>query len=225
MEPSHLTCSITNSSNGRVALDSNQDLAGIGVRLAFYIQSLMSALLVVFSPSDSVPTAWAGTLLTASLVIAAFFQGNAGGLTLHHATLILNFSTLSSISSLSVAPTLPIWKLTPGEYYERQRARHALTQPSDGPYSPMHNVFASTVYANVHKKQLRVAQKRARIILALALLLQVIFQWSWGIFLFVSWNKHSQPECSGDTILVMFLKSFTVKNINSIEKDGARYLI
>lgn len=38
----------------------------------------------------------------------------------------------------------------------------------------MHNVFASTVYANVHKKQLRVAQKRARIILALALLLQVI---------------------------------------------------
>lgn len=91
------------------ALCPNPDLAGIGVRVAFYLQSFVngasaacahpahaglthrppSALLVAFSPSDSVPTAWAGTLLTLALVIAGFVSKQRKNLTLHHATLVL----------------------------------------------------------------------------------------------------------------------------------------
>jgi hypothetical protein len=50
---------------------------------------LIEALLVIFSPTDSVPTAWAGTLLTTALVVAAIVQKAQGNLTLHHATLVL----------------------------------------------------------------------------------------------------------------------------------------
>jgi len=71
------------------AICANTDLAGIGVRVAFYAQSVMNALLVVLSPQDSAPTAWAATLLTASLVIAAIVQKINQSLTLHHAALIL----------------------------------------------------------------------------------------------------------------------------------------
>lgn len=64
------------------------------VRLAvladvFNTHHTITALLVVFSPTDSVPTAWAGTLLTTSLVVAAIVQKASGQLTLHHATLVL----------------------------------------------------------------------------------------------------------------------------------------
>ncbi|PSR70900.1 hypothetical protein PHLCEN_2v13214 [Hermanssonia centrifuga] len=48
-----------------------------------------AALLVVFSPTDSLPTAWAGTLLTAALIVAAIAQKANGNLTLHHATLVM----------------------------------------------------------------------------------------------------------------------------------------
>ena len=91
------------------AICPNPDLAGIGVRVAFYLQCLVnselgfllntrtvliciartSALLIAFSPSDSVPTAWAGTLLSLALVIASFVSKHGGNLTLHHATLVL----------------------------------------------------------------------------------------------------------------------------------------
>ena len=47
------------------------------------------ALLIAFSPPDSIPTAWAGTLLTLALIIAAIVSKVNGVLTLHHATLVL----------------------------------------------------------------------------------------------------------------------------------------
>ena len=51
--------------------------------------SLFLALLVVLSRRDSVPSTWAATLLTGSLVIAAMVQKYNQAITLHHATLIL----------------------------------------------------------------------------------------------------------------------------------------
>lgn len=60
---------------------------------------------------------------------------------------------------------------------------------------------------------------------SLTKLSQVIFQWSWGIYLFVSWQNYSQPECSGDTTIVMFLASFTVRNINNLDMHGVKFLI
>ena len=51
----------------------------------------ITALLVVFSPADAVPTAWAGTLLTAALVVAAIVLKAQGDLTLYHATFVLKY--------------------------------------------------------------------------------------------------------------------------------------
>ena len=48
-----------------------------------------TAIVVVFSRKDSVPSTWATTLLTAALVIAAMVQKRKGAITLHHAILTL----------------------------------------------------------------------------------------------------------------------------------------
>ncbi len=48
-----------------------------------------SALLVIFSRRDSVPSTWAATLLTGALVIAAMVQKMNQSITLHHAVLTL----------------------------------------------------------------------------------------------------------------------------------------
>ncbi|CAL1713781.1 unnamed protein product [Somion occarium] len=178
-----------------IAIEGNPDLAGIGVRVAFYIQSAINTLLVIVSPRDSVPSAWAGTLLTTSLVIAAIVQKVNHTLTLHHATLIMNFATLSCISSFAVAPMLPIWRLRPSEYYAQELARNAVHDAGGDDQS---NIIESPFYINRQKKHIKAAQNRERVILALALLTQVVLQWTWGIILFVS-PTYSQKECSGDT--------------------------
>ncbi|KAK7682320.1 hypothetical protein QCA50_014524 [Cerrena zonata] len=193
-------------------INGNPDLSGIGVRLALYIQSAMNTLLVIVSPRDSVPSAWAGTLLTGSLVIAAIVQKAKHTITLHHAILIMNFATLSCISSLAVAPMLPIWRLRPGEYYRRELARHALTDENDLHEDEHINVLESGIYVNKHKRKILAAQNRERVVLSLALLTQVVLQWAWGIILFVS-PVYSQKECSGDTMLVLFLRPFQAGTI------------
>ncbi|KAH9948278.1 hypothetical protein B0H21DRAFT_660500, partial [Amylocystis lapponica] len=197
------------------ALCPNPDLAGVGVRAAFYGQSILNTLLVIFSPRDSVPSAWASTLLTASLVVAAIVQKVDGNITLHHATLVLNFSTLSCISSLAVAPILPIWRLTPGEYYARelQLARRTVTGTTTPLTDREENVLEEEVYVNTHKKKIKKAQNKERVVLALALLIQVVLQWAWGIILFVS-PSYSQTMCSGTTRLRFFMRTFTASEIN-----------
>ncbi len=68
---------------------------------------------------------------------------------------------------------LPIWRLTPSEYYESERARHALTRQDDQAPGRLSNLVASSVYSNVHKRDVKAAQKRARVVLSLAIILQV----------------------------------------------------
>ncbi|KAI0775612.1 hypothetical protein BD413DRAFT_280050 [Trametes elegans] len=188
-----------------VAICPNADISGVGVRTAFYLQSIMNTLLVIFSRRDSVPSAWASTLFTASLVIAAMVQKSNQTITLHHATLTLNFATLSCISSLAVAPTLSIWRLTPEGYYTQQLARHVLG------ISP--ELGDNGVITPKDKTRIQRAQGRQRLFLALALLTQVVLQWAWGVVLFVS-PIYSQTNCSGDTILIFFLAPFTARQIN-----------
>ncbi|EKM48053.1 uncharacterized protein PHACADRAFT_214972, partial [Phanerochaete carnosa HHB-10118-sp] len=215
-----LTCSGL-LSDTCIAICPNQDLAGIGVRIAFYFQSLVSALLVVLSPSDSVPTAWAGTLLTGALVVAAMVSKASGNLTLHHATLVLNFATLSCISSLAVAPMLPIWRLTPGEYFEQDRQQHALGLSASGDKHGRataalnRRIVESAALRNARKREVKRAQRRARMVLSLALLIQVVLQWAWGVYLFTAWT-YSQPACSADTTLVLFLAPFRTRTLNSL---------
>ena len=49
-------------------------------------------------------------------------------------------------------------------------------------------------------------------------------QWAWAIFLFVS-PYYGQPECSGDTIIIMFLTPFRTRDINSFDGNGLRFLV
>lgn len=53
---------------------------------------------------------------------------------------------------------------------------------------------------------------------------QVVLQWAWGIFLFVS-PSYAQPECSGTTQLVLFMFPSVTNSINDLDRSGARFLI
>lgn len=75
------------TSNGPCIICPNTDLAGIGVRIAFYAQTFLNTLVVILSPTDAAVSAWAGTILTAALVIAALVQKARQSITLHHALL------------------------------------------------------------------------------------------------------------------------------------------
>ncbi|OBZ71733.1 hypothetical protein A0H81_08882 [Grifola frondosa] len=143
-----LVCSSSDSSSPCSAICANPDLSGIGVRVAFYLQSFLNTLLVIFSPGIRCPK-------------------GGSAITLHHATLVLNFATLSCISSLVVAPILPIWQLTPEEYCVR---RLALDD----------DAAEGAIIDEKRIKQLEAAQSKERLILALALLTQVVLQWAWA---------------------------------------------
>ncbi|KAF8961867.1 hypothetical protein BDZ97DRAFT_1177690 [Flammula alnicola] len=52
-------------------ISSNPDISGAGVRIALYLQSLLSVLLVRFSPSDAPGAYWAMTSTALSLIIAS----------------------------------------------------------------------------------------------------------------------------------------------------------
>jgi hypothetical protein len=65
---------------------------------------------VIFSPEDSTQGAWSAAMLTAAEIIPALVQKWKGTLTLHHATLVMNFATLSTLASLAAAPRCSIWR-------------------------------------------------------------------------------------------------------------------
>ncbi|OCH92806.1 hypothetical protein OBBRIDRAFT_726092 [Obba rivulosa] len=203
----------TSLSSTCTAIDANTDLAGIGVRVAFYIQSAVNALLVILSPRESMASAWASTILTAALVIGAIVSKIQQNLSLHHATLILNFATISCLSSLAVAPLLPVWRLRPDEYFI-QEVRHAASMHDISDEEDGEELFLH-IQSNRQKKRIKADQQRKRTILALAILTQVVLQWAWGFVLFVSWDGYSQPECNGDTVVLLFWAHFTAKEINN----------
>ncbi len=122
-----------------------------------------------------------------------------------------SFATLSCISSLAVAPTLSLWRLTPWEYYAKRLARDLLDDEDDHEHRMIST--AVDVMTN-HKRRIERAQSRQRLFLALALLTQVVLQWAWGVTLFVS-PVYSQTNCSGDTKLIFFLARFTAREINN----------
>ena len=124
-----------------------------------------------------------------------------------------SFATLSCISSLAVAPTLSIWRLTPEEYYREKVTRSVFED--EGPNTDQ-GILAEAVgrVAVEHKRKIQRSQYKQRFFLALALLAQVAFQWAWGIVLFVS-PYYSQPNCSRNTQLIFFLAQFSAERINA----------
>jgi hypothetical protein len=83
----------------------------------------------------------------------------------------ISYATLSCISSLAVAPMLPIWKLSPTEYYRQEQDRHAVTLVEDEHIDQA--LMAAGFYTYVLKKRLKESQTRARVVLSVAILLQV----------------------------------------------------
>ncbi|KAG8899191.1 hypothetical protein FRB99_006883 [Tulasnella sp. 403] len=142
----------------------NPDLSGVGVRAAFYMQSFMNALLITLSPEDAASGAWASAVLTGALIVPAMIQKFQRQLTLHHAVLVLNFATLSTIATMASAPMVPIWRAV--------KRDKSMTKES--------------YRQQVHSKT------QGRTILSLALLAQIILQWTWTAIIFVD-PYYAQP--------------------------------
>lgn len=71
-----------------------------------------------------------------------------------------------------MVPTLSIWRLKPEAYYREEQARHALTSMDDDHVRhEVNRIFEASV--RVKPKQVAAAQQRGRVILSLAILVQV----------------------------------------------------
>ncbi|KAG8922841.1 hypothetical protein FRC01_013538 [Tulasnella sp. 417] len=147
------------------------------------------------SPEDAAAGAWASTILTAALVIPALYSKMQRELTLHHATLVLNFCTLSTIVSVAAAPMVPIWRIP-----RRRRG--------------------SDVAAFQQEQDERA---RGRIILSLALLAQIVLQWIWTVFMFV-YPVYAQKRCSPDTIIIYLAGSHRAEYIKNHFASWAAWL-
>lgn len=251
-----LVCSASNLV-ACTAICANTDLAGIGVRIAFYLQSAMNSeypIRVISSPSDS-PNSTTGHRVSPRLCYkrmggyAAYrwphYRGDRSegsedaqssscppchevslserSLAIRASCILMlntrsfSFATLSCISSLAVAPMLPVWR---SGLKSRSNAKglQIHTFKSFNLDEDLEDTLRSEVDDDEQKK-IEAAQNRERVILALALLTQVVLQWAWGIILFVS-PIYDQPECSGDTVLMLFFAPFTVKKIK-----GSRFAV
>ncbi|PCH40458.1 hypothetical protein WOLCODRAFT_16544 [Wolfiporia cocos MD-104 SS10] len=199
-----IQCPSSSLNKGCYGVCPNPDIAGIGVRVAFYAQSLVNALIVIFSPDDAASSAWASTLLTGSLVIAAIAQKaqQPPTITLHHATLVFNYATLSCISSLAIAPLLPVWRSTVSEHH-----------PPDHNHTGDDIAIGGTSTLDIPGVYTRARQMRQRIIISVALLLQVSLQWTWALIMFLS-PAYQQTVCSGATALIFFFGQFSADEIN-----------
>ncbi|KAG9018849.1 hypothetical protein FRB90_008962 [Tulasnella sp. 427] len=156
----------------------------------------MNAMLIWLSPEDAAAGAWASTILTGALVIPALRSKMQRELTLHHATLVLNFSTLSTIASVAAAPMVPIWRVI---RKKRGSSEVAFQQEQD-------------------------ERARGRIILSLALGAQIVLQWIWTVLMFVD-PFYAQNPCSGDTKIVYIAGVRTADEINQHFGSWAVWLL
>ncbi|KAG9045303.1 hypothetical protein FS837_006538 [Tulasnella sp. UAMH 9824] len=153
-------------------------------------------MLIWLSPEDAAAGAWASTILTGALVIPALRSKIQRELTLHHATLVLNFCTLSTIASVAAAPMVPIWRVV---VKRRGSDAAAFRQEQD-------------------------ERARGRVILSLALLAQIVLQWIWAVMMFVD-PFYAQNPCSGDTIIVYIAGFRKADDINKRFASWAVWLL
>ncbi|KAF8907269.1 hypothetical protein CPB84DRAFT_1843977 [Gymnopilus junonius] len=187
----------------------NADLAGVGVRAAFWTSSILQAILVAVSPEDSTQGAWTAAVLTASVILPAVIQKRQGNLSIYHATLVLNFATFASLVSLAVAPMCSVWREGPTE--DDLHTLHT-TNPSfevavygeEGLTDPNREFLTNLPKRKVH---------RERLMLSLALLTQVALQWTWATALFTDQNYY-QKACVPETIVLLFGYPLSVHDLN-----------
>ncbi|KDQ13670.1 hypothetical protein BOTBODRAFT_45100 [Botryobasidium botryosum FD-172 SS1] len=195
----------------------NTDLAGIGVRLAFYLQSVMNVIVVFVSPEDSTASAWGATIMSIALIVPAMIQKKQGQLSLHHATLALNYSSLSTLISLAISPMCTIWhpKVPPQQEISDSRNQQNTNR---GPPRADEKDYKMTA-DDLEKRW-------GRTILAAALLLQVrlsvfsilllthpiflidLLAVDLGLYPFPD-PRYSQTPCNADTNIVLFFGVIT----------------
>ncbi|KAH7097636.1 hypothetical protein BKA62DRAFT_774105 [Auriculariales sp. MPI-PUGE-AT-0066] len=213
-----LYCATTRDGAQCYGICPNADLAGLGVRLAFYFQAALNTCLVALSPEDSPGAAWGATLLTAAIIVPAMVQKKQLQLSLYHATLVLNFATLSSLASLAVAPLCPIWRekgmVVPLQQRLQEqlegRGSHQLENAAQEPE------FKDEFIAPMDEPNTLRSEKEItyqRIVLSVALLAQVALQWSYAILLFTS-PYFAERSCSSSTVVVLFGIPLTAEAIN-----------
>lgn len=111
-----------------------------------------------------------------------------------------SFATLSCISSLAVAPKLPVWNLRPQEYIARRLAPHALANP--GPrtvdsFAGQIEDLLNSSFTETARQRLKHAQRRERIAIGLSLLFQVnLFECEVGLYSFEARWSYSGPGLS-----------------------------
>ncbi|KZP05942.1 hypothetical protein FIBSPDRAFT_1053818 [Athelia psychrophila] len=189
----------------------NADIAGVGVRVAFYINAIFTALLVALSPDESPSAAWASTLLTIAMVVPAIIQKKQKTLTLYHATLVLNFATFSSISSLAVAPLCTVWRQIDNKDHPGHVSHTITPNQRSLPLPVLTHQLVAPPPAPV--KTTEPQRHRARIILSFALIAQISLQWAWATYLFTS-PYYAQEACSPETRVVLFFVSMKAMTIN-----------
>ncbi|KDQ13666.1 hypothetical protein BOTBODRAFT_364375 [Botryobasidium botryosum FD-172 SS1] len=174
--------------------------------------------------------------MTVALIVPAIIQKHMNQLTLHHATLVLNYATFSTLISLAISPLCTVWyadndeapsqnasaapkkdtaiQAAPPsvfrELWDSLVRRFAYEKPSDSyASSPPHAHDMYTALESAYFKH-----RRSRIILASALLIQTSLLWAWAFILFTN-PRYSQKPCNGDTKIVFFFgATFTAHQIN-----------
>ena len=128
----------------------NPDIAGIGVRVSIYAQSLLSLLHPIIvgwhgnimEPEDieSLHTMYLGILLTAvALLFSAFVQASLFKLSIYHALIVLNLSWINNTNaSVFVFYDICSWIIGEENYRERywNRARSLRRSHSSGTSLP-----------------------------------------------------------------------------------------
>ncbi len=96
-------------------------------------------------------------------------------LSLHHSIIVLNYATLATISSLAIAPKVPVWR----GFVQKDRT---------DPLQKTSNDQAT----------------QGRIVLAIALIVQVCLQWAFAVILFVNpiYSQEKVSRVSGCAIIV-----------------------
>ncbi|KIM83250.1 hypothetical protein PILCRDRAFT_819493 [Piloderma croceum F 1598] len=192
----------------------NADVTGVGVRVAFYLNAILTAMLVGLSPNDSASAAWSSTILTMSLVIPAVIQKKQGALTLYHATLVLNFATFSSISSLAVAPLCTVWRQIDNKDHPRyNKVQTPNLRSIPLPISTSEETYHQDAAMQLAKTTTIPQRRRSRVILSLALIAQVSLQWAWATYLFTS-PYYAQQACNAYTTVVLFGVPMTAYKVN-----------
>ncbi|KAJ7141671.1 hypothetical protein C8R43DRAFT_928328 [Mycena crocata] len=191
----------SNSSLQCMGIEPNPDIAGIGVRIAIYVQALLSIVYPIFFVWDGRITAKESgtmsrisiniTLTACALLVSTGIQAATFGISLYHALIILQLSWINSMTFMTV--------------YVVARAARSINQQLLTHLSPrLASQLAAEPFTSVPKNLLRSRE---------ALMASLHFIVVGGIGIWV-WGKistfGSQVECNQDTFLVILSKTIYV---------------